>query len=78
MRTTLDIDDDVLMAVKELGQREKKTASVILSELARRALATAPIPSNAKAAKHGFRAFSKRGGLVTNERIDQLRNESGV
>jgi len=38
MRTTLDIDDDVLEAVKELAQREKKTAGAKLSELARLAI----------------------------------------
>ena len=38
MRTTLDIDDDVLEAVKELAAREKKTAGAKLSELARLAI----------------------------------------
>jgi hypothetical protein len=38
VRTTLDIDDDVLQAVKELGGMRKKTAGQILSELARKAL----------------------------------------
>jgi hypothetical protein len=38
MRTTLDLDDDVLQAVKELGLMRKKTAGQILSELARKAL----------------------------------------
>lgn len=38
MRTTLDIDDDVLQAVKEIGEMRKKTAGQILSELARKAL----------------------------------------
>ena len=38
MRTTLDIDDDVLRAVKELGEMRKKTAGQLLSELARKAL----------------------------------------
>ena len=38
MRTTLDIDDDVLEAVKELAAREKKTAGTKLSELARLAI----------------------------------------
>ncbi|MBI3491015.1 MAG: antitoxin [Acidobacteria bacterium] len=38
MRTTLDLDDDVLQAVKELGQMHKKTAGQMLSELARKAL----------------------------------------
>ena len=38
MRTTLDIDEDVLQAVKELGEMRKKTAGQILSELARKGL----------------------------------------
>jgi hypothetical protein len=38
MRTTLDIDDDVLQAAKELGGMRKKTAGQIISELARKAL----------------------------------------
>jgi len=36
MRTTLDIDDDVLQAAKELAQRDKKTTGEMLSELARK------------------------------------------
>ena len=43
VRTTLDIDDDVLQAAKELGGLQKKTAGQILSELARKALAPAPL-----------------------------------
>ena len=38
MRTTLDIDDDVLQAAKELAEMRKQTAGQILSELARKAL----------------------------------------
>ncbi len=38
MRTTLDIDDDVLQAVKEIGEMRKKTAGQVISELARKAL----------------------------------------
>jgi hypothetical protein len=41
MRTTLDLDDDVLQAIKELGTLKHKTAGQILSELARQALAPA-------------------------------------
>ena len=38
MRTTLDIDDDVLRAAKELAALRRTTAGRILSELARKAL----------------------------------------
>jgi len=38
MRTTLDIDIDVLQAAKELAAARRKTAGQVLSELARKAL----------------------------------------
>jgi hypothetical protein len=41
MRTTLDIDDDVLQAAKELGALQGKTAGQVVSELARRGLTPA-------------------------------------
>jgi hypothetical protein len=38
MRTTLDIDDDILTAVKELAASRDSTAGKVLSDLARQAL----------------------------------------
>ena len=37
MRTTLDIDDDILVAAKELAAARQTTAGRVLSELARQA-----------------------------------------
>jgi hypothetical protein len=76
MRTTLDIADDVLQAAKERARREKKTAGEVISELARSAL-TRPPAARSKLArsKSGFRPFPRRGGVVTNELIDKLREE---
>ena len=76
MRTTLDIDDDVLRAAKERARREQKTAGAVVSELLRQALTSEP-PSAVREpdAVYGFRPFAKRGGLVTNELIDTLRND---
>jgi len=77
MRTTLDIDDDVLEAAKALGRQTNKTAGAILSDLARRALTG----STGSEKKHkprgvgGFDPFPSRGGVVTNERIDKLREQ---
>ena len=75
MRTTLDIDADVLRAAKELARREKKTAGAVISELTRRALTAPPRGARAPKAVHGFRPFPRRGGIVTNEQIDRLREE---
>jgi hypothetical protein len=79
VRTTLDIDDDVLQAARERARREDKTIGTVVSELARRALTALPPPGPRGArepkALHGFRPFPRRGGVVTNERIDQLRED---
>ena len=77
MRTTLDIDDDVLQTAKERARREKRTAGEIISELARSALNAPSEPARAQVpkARYGFRPFPKRGGIVTNELIDRLRED---
>lgn len=77
MRTTLDIADDVLQAAKERARREKKTAGEVISELARSALNASPETTHERSpkARYGFRPFPKRGGIVTNELIDKLRED---
>ena len=60
MRTTLDIDDDVLEAVKEIAQREKKTAGAVLSHYAREGILG---PREWKAAAAGF-AEEGQAGIV--------------
>lgn len=91
MRTTLDIADDVLFAAKEVARRDKKTLGEIASELMRRGLnspaaADAASPAGRPAADDvhgrfealGFRTLPARGGIVTNELIDRLREQEGV
>lgn len=83
MRTTLDIDDEVLMAAKELARRERKTAGQVISDLARQAMTLPARAGSAQPARepdafYGFRPFASRGGLVTNEEVDRLRDEEGV
>jgi hypothetical protein len=80
MRTTLDIDEDVLSAAKERARRENKTAGEVISELARSALTAPPLPkSSSKASEsrayYGLKPFPRRGGVVTNELIDRLRED---
>jgi len=38
MRTTLQIDDDVLLGAKVIAQAERRTVGAVISELARRSL----------------------------------------
>ncbi len=74
MRTTLDIDNDVLQAAKERARREKKTTGEMVSELVRSALTAAPADET-EISLHGFRPFARRGKIVTNELIDKLRED---
>ncbi len=75
VRTTLDIDEDVLEAAKELAARRGTTAGRVLSELARSALAP-----RARAARRRnsvpILPTRKRSGLVTPEIVNRLRDEA--
>jgi hypothetical protein len=83
MRTTLDIEDDVLAAAKELARRQGTSAGQMVSRLLRAALsgtaATNLSPAESPPSVGGFRPFPALSGrLVTNEQIDQLRDETGL
>jgi hypothetical protein len=79
MRTTLDIEDDVLQAAKELAQREGRTAGKVLSELARRGLAAPATRSGARSRlRKGVPVLASRGEIVTLEHVQRLRDEEGV
>jgi hypothetical protein len=43
MRTTLDIDDDVVAAARELAAGERRSLGAVISQLARRGLTPAQI-----------------------------------
>lgn len=82
MRTTLDIDDEVLNAVKEIARRRRRTAGAVISELVRRAL-TQPAPDREAVAAEpkpffGFRPLAPEGRVVSNETVERLREEEGI
>jgi hypothetical protein len=73
VRTTLNIDDDVLIAVKEMARAQNTTVGKVISDLARKALSTR---SPAKFEwKHGFAVLPARGGRVTPELVDRLSED---
>lgn len=72
MRTTLDIDDDVLGAVKDLARSERKSAGKVLSDLARRALT----PREEEwEVKNGFPQVPGKREIVTTELVQGLLDE---
>ena len=79
MRTTLDIEDDVLQAARELAQREGSTAGRVISSLARRGLAAPPgKPKKSSATRSGVPLLASRGEVVTLERIQKLMAQEGL
>ncbi|MEX0790294.1 MAG: antitoxin [Actinomycetota bacterium] len=81
MRTTMNLDDDVLLAVKERARREKRTAGEVLSYLARQALTGQSLAGQIKQAEDSFYGFSPlphRGAVVSNDLIDRIRAEDGT
>ncbi|HEX7322877.1 MAG TPA: antitoxin [Mycobacterium sp.] len=80
MRTTISIDDDVLLAVKERAVRENRTAGAVLSDLARQALTNRYNPSATPVGDpfYGFEPLPHRGAAVSNALIDRLRDDEAV
>jgi len=74
VRTTVNLDDDVLIAVRERARREKRAAGQVLSDLARQAL-TAPRHEPTRPARNGFRPLPRRGAAISNALIDRLRED---
>jgi hypothetical protein len=80
MRTTLAIDDDVLLAVKERARRENRTAGEVLSDLARQALTGqgGQHTTGPDDAFLGFEPLPNRGEAVSNALIDRLRDDEAI
>lgn len=73
MRTTLDIDEDVLEAAKQIAAVRSTTAGRVLSELARQALSPA---KEQPAVLNGVPLLPPRPGArpVTLEEVNRLRD----
>jgi hypothetical protein len=73
MRTTLDIEDDILFAAKEIARHKGLALGQVLSDLARQAL-TREAPCSTR---NGLPLFpvQPKAGVVTPELVNQLREE---
>lgn len=74
MRTTVDLEEDVLLAAKEIAKQRGNTVGQVLSDLARQALTKRASVSK----KHGLPLFPVRpdSGVVTLEMVNRLRDEA--
>ena len=82
MRTTIDIEDDVLAAAKEMARRQRVSAGTVISRLLREAMSGAAGTERSSASGvhpvAGFKPFPSQGVLITNAQIDALRDAEGV
>jgi hypothetical protein len=73
MRTTLDIDQDVLLAAKQMARDRGVSTGRVISALARQALT----PKGQYATRNGIPLLPIRpdGGIVTPELVKELMDE---
>jgi hypothetical protein len=74
MRTTVDLEEDVLMAAKELARQQGVTVGKVVSDLVRQALTRRP----AGETRQGIPLFpvQPKAGVVTPELVNQFRDDT--
>jgi hypothetical protein len=74
MRTTVTLDEDVLMAAKELARQQGVPIGKVLSDLVRQALTRRP----AGGTRQGIPLFPVQpdAGFVTQELVNQSRDDT--
>ena len=78
MRTTIDLDNDTLIAAKEIARAENTSLGKVISRLVRQALTGTTGTTSAPATATGFVPFEARGVVVSNDLINRLRDAEGV
>lgn len=75
MRTTLDLDDDVLQAAKEIASVRGQSAGKVVSDLIRKALRATS--SHGAPVRNGVPLFTPRPGAppLTMAMVNRLRDE---
>lgn len=79
MRTTLDIDEDVLQGAKEMAELKGTTAGRVISDWARRGLFSINTAGmDEKRVKNGVPLLPSRGKIVTMKLIQEIMDEEGI
>lgn len=76
MRTTLEIDDDVLQAAKEIASGRALSAGKVLSELARKGLQQPAAPGRIRNGVPVLPRGPAGGPRLTMRRVNELRDET--
>ncbi|MDR1295552.1 MAG: hypothetical protein LBK59_11500 [Bifidobacteriaceae bacterium] len=89
MRTTLDVDIDVLSAARDVARAERRTIGAVISDMARRGFTLgeihdegdaplAPGDSGSWLRERGIATLPGGRSLVTDEQVEALRDELGI
>lgn len=92
MRTTINFADHALYAAKSYAQQQQQTLGEAVNELVLKGLqAMSAVKTKTKSPKAmstaeldarfhamGFRTIPSRGGVITNELVNQIREEEGI
>ncbi|MEO6655863.1 MAG: hypothetical protein ABIO36_07235 [Pyrinomonadaceae bacterium] len=79
MRTTLDIDEDVLQGAKETAEMKGTTAGRVISDWARRGFFNMNGHSDQKKRiRNGVPLLPSRGKIVTMKLIQEIMDEEGI
>ena len=76
MRTTLDIDHDILLAAKSIAAKQGKSIGRIISDLVRKAL----VPASSEKVKNGIPLFDVKNSvdLISFDLVNKLRDGEEV
>lgn len=81
MRTTLDIDEDILQGAKEVAEHDGSSAGKVISDWARRGFAyrnheMPPKPDLRR--RNGITQFPSRGDVITLEHVRRIMDEEDI
>lgn len=72
MRTTLTIDDDLLLRAKEIADHQQRSLGAVVSDYLRRSLKP---DDPAPAYRNGIQLLPKTGQTITLEMVNALRDD---
>jgi hypothetical protein len=79
MRTTLALDDDVMMIAKQKAERENMSIGKAVSELMRSGIrANQRLPSRRPSTRSKYAVLPARNEIITSEHVYKLLDQEGI
>lgn len=77
MRTTLAIDDDVLLVARDMARQQRRSVGEVVSDLARQSLRPVGSDESSQVMRNGFVLLpvSNPDAVITMEMVNTLREE---